>query len=269
MTLQFLKKLKDTNYLLELVRVLWSKFYEDDPNIEPPLENIDTMLFEKMSRDKHTVFAIFNLVDLKINYIGKNAEDFCGYPQQEFIEKDFLLIFKIFKFEHLLFFIKVLKWAKYLIEHSDIESAREFNVFNICGLTIKHKTGREIKLFMRVHPTEISDKGNFNQVIVEMMDVTSLLKMNDYWIYSTIGKTNPINRTFYSTDEEKNSIDLISPRELEILELIAVGLSSKQIGELLFISSATVDKHRKNMIARVGVIDTLALVEICKRCGIL
>jgi hypothetical protein len=90
MTLTFLKKIKDTNYLLELIRVLWAKYYADDPTIEPPLANIDTMLLEKMSRDQHTVFAIFNLAALKIDYIGENCSKFSGYEQAEFLEKDFL-----------------------------------------------------------------------------------------------------------------------------------------------------------------------------------
>jgi DNA-binding CsgD family transcriptional regulator len=156
-----------------------------------------------------------------------------------------------------------------LVDQSNIIEARELSVMNICGLTIKHKSGHEIKLYIRVNPVKISEQGLFNQVIVEIMDATSLLKFENYWLHSTIGKTNPVSRTFFSTDDEKNTIDLISPRELDVLKLIATGLSSKQIGDLLFISGATVDKHRKNMIARVGVIDTLALVEICKRCGIL
>lgn len=36
-------------------------------------------------------------------------------------------------------------------------------------------------------------------------------------------------------------------RELEIIELLAQGFNSKQIGEMLFISKHTVDTHRKNI----------------------
>jgi DNA-binding CsgD family transcriptional regulator len=37
----------------------------------------------------------------------------------------------------------------------------------------------------------------------------------------------------------------------------------------LFISSHTVDNHRRNMIAKTGAKDTTALIQICKMVGII
>jgi DNA-binding NarL/FixJ family response regulator len=45
----------------------------------------------------------------------------------------------------------------------------------------------------------------------------------------------------------------LTPSEIKILRLIATGLSSKEIGEKLFISERTVDKHRSNMIAKLNL----------------
>ena len=44
---------------------------------------------------------------------------------------------------------------------------------------------------------------------------------------------------------------VLSKRELEILELIANGNTSKEIAEILFIAKTTVDTHRKNMIRKL------------------
>lgn len=43
-----------------------------------------------------------------------------------------------------------------------------------------------------------------------------------------------------------------SPRELEILKLVAKGLTSKEIGDKLFISKRTVEGHKSNMIEKTG-----------------
>ena len=40
----------------------------------------------------------------------------------------------------------------------------------------------------------------------------------------------------------------ISNREVEILNLMSNGYTSKEIGKTLFISSLTVDKHKRNML---------------------
>ena len=52
----------------------------------------------------------------------------------------------------------------------------------------------------------------------------------------------------------------ISERELEVLQLIAEGLTTKQIAEKLHLSFHTVMTHRKNMMAKLGLNNTAGLI---------
>jgi DNA-binding NarL/FixJ family response regulator len=52
----------------------------------------------------------------------------------------------------------------------------------------------------------------------------------------------------------------LSMREVDVLSLIMQGLSNKKIAERLFISFETVRSHRKNILRKVGVSNTAALV---------
>jgi len=45
----------------------------------------------------------------------------------------------------------------------------------------------------------------------------------------------------------------ISAREKEVLKLVALGMTNKEIAERLFISSHTVISHRKNITAKLGI----------------
>ncbi len=45
----------------------------------------------------------------------------------------------------------------------------------------------------------------------------------------------------------------MTPSEVKILRLIAIGLSTKEIANKLFISERTVDKHRSNMIVKLNL----------------
>ncbi|MDX2246641.1 MAG: response regulator transcription factor [Bacteroidia bacterium] len=56
------------------------------------------------------------------------------------------------------------------------------------------------------------------------------------------------------------SLDRLTSREIEILRLIAQGLSSTEIGEKLFISPRTVDTHRNNLIQKLEVNGIAGLV---------
>ena len=54
----------------------------------------------------------------------------------------------------------------------------------------------------------------------------------------------------------------LTAREIEILQLIAQALSNKQIAQALYISDQTVSVHRKNIMRKLGVSNTAALLKL-------
>lgn len=56
-------------------------------------------------------------------------------------------------------------------------------------------------------------------------------------------------------------IPLISRREKEILALIAEGYTNNEIAGKLFISSTTVDSHRKNLLSKMNMKNTASLIK--------
>lgn len=61
---------------------------------------------------------------------------------------------------------------------------------------------------------------------------------------------------------EKSQLPELSPREKEILGLIAEGYTNPQIAEKIFLSSFTVDSHRKNLLAKLNVKNTASLIKL-------
>ena len=61
---------------------------------------------------------------------------------------------------------------------------------------------------------------------------------------------------------EKNDLPLLTPREKEVLELIAEGYTNPQIAEKIFLSPFTIDSHRKNLLAKLGVKNTASLIRL-------
>jgi len=59
-----------------------------------------------------------------------------------------------------------------------------------------------------------------------------------------------------------NALPVLTKREKEVLELIADGLTNGEIAEKLFLTVATVDSHRKNMLTKFNVKNTAALVKL-------
>jgi DNA-binding NarL/FixJ family response regulator len=63
--------------------------------------------------------------------------------------------------------------------------------------------------------------------------------------------------------------DRLSKREVEVLELVAVGASNGDIAERLHISQATVKSHLINIFGKLGVSDRTAAVTVALQRGIL
>ncbi|MEU5724195.1 response regulator transcription factor [Micromonospora sp. NPDC047738] len=61
----------------------------------------------------------------------------------------------------------------------------------------------------------------------------------------------------------------ITDREEEVLKLVAEGHSSKQIADLLFLSVKTVERHRSNILQKLGLRDRLELTRYAIRAGLI
>jgi two-component system, NarL family, nitrate/nitrite response regulator NarL len=70
-------------------------------------------------------------------------------------------------------------------------------------------------------------------------------------------------------ERERAEQPLLSPREAQVLALIAQGLSGPEIGSRLFISSSTVKSHVKSVLEKLGVSDRAAAVAEGMRRGLI
>ncbi|HEX6889624.1 MAG TPA: response regulator transcription factor [Chryseolinea sp.] len=61
---------------------------------------------------------------------------------------------------------------------------------------------------------------------------------------------------------EDSKVPVITRREKEVLLLISEGLTNHEIGEKLFISTTTVDTHRKNLLAKFEAKNTATLIKL-------
>jgi DNA-binding NarL/FixJ family response regulator len=67
----------------------------------------------------------------------------------------------------------------------------------------------------------------------------------------------------------EEQFDVLTPRELEVLKLIAEAHTSKQIADALFISIKTVERHRQNILDKLGMSDRVELTRYAIRRGLI
>jgi DNA-binding NarL/FixJ family response regulator len=89
--------------------------------------------------------------------------------------------------------------------------------------------------------------------------------------YLSPGVSGPVIKEYVrrtSPDAGSATPDTLTPRQREILQLIAEGKSTKQIALVLNISIKTVESHRAQLMRRLGVQDIASLVRHALRIGL-
>lgn len=71
-----------------------------------------------------------------------------------------------------------------------------------------------------------------------------------------------------SNEAETSPLALLTARQREILQLIAEGQSTKEIGYRLSLSTKTVETHRRLLIDRLGIHDVAGLARFAIRAGL-
>jgi DNA-binding NarL/FixJ family response regulator len=75
--------------------------------------------------------------------------------------------------------------------------------------------------------------------------------------------------TTLTQPESANGYDRLSPREREILKLVAEGYTNKAIAEAIQVSIKTVEKHRSNLMAKLNVQDLAGLIRMALKHGLI
>jgi len=65
-----------------------------------------------------------------------------------------------------------------------------------------------------------------------------------------------------------SALELIGPREREVLQLLAEGLSSPEIARRLHVATSTVDTHRRNIMNKLGLHSVAELTKFAIREGL-
>jgi DNA-binding NarL/FixJ family response regulator len=80
--------------------------------------------------------------------------------------------------------------------------------------------------------------------------------------FSRISRATPKNKESFLPDP-------LSPREIEIIRLVATGASNKEIADKLVISEGTVKNHLSSILSKLSVRDRMQAVLKAKELGII
>jgi DNA-binding NarL/FixJ family response regulator len=103
----------------------------------------------------------------------------------------------------------------------------------------------------------------------DLVDAVRAAMRGEPFLYP--GAMTPLIEEYLRQARDESTIreDPLTPREREVLKLIAESRSTKQIAAALVISEKTVERHRENMLDKLGMHDRVELTRYAIRSGLI
>lgn len=102
----------------------------------------------------------------------------------------------------------------------------------------------------------------------ELISAIKIIMRGDMYIDPSMQHTL-VDHIEKSTGAIQKTFEPLTPRETEVLKLIVVGYTNRQVGEELHISVRTVEGHRANLSEKLGMKSRIELVRYARDKGLI
>lgn len=132
------------------------------------------------------------------------------------------------------------------------------------NLRIKGASGNYLNLYKHQTPITFDSNGkpnigvSHNTIIGENIELPLIASIK------ILNSNNEYETLFYKNYSQQLLTEGLSNREKDILRLLTQGLTSKEIGHKLSISSHTVDGHRRKILKKTKLKSTGEIIQYCK-----
>lgn len=248
-------------------RNIWTEMTKSHPE-RSNANSYDKSSLDLLSQNSNSVIAIVSLKGYKELYVSNNVEKIWGYSHQTNPIIGILQYVKMLTFDHALFPIIAGKWYVKCVKMLSYEQKVNQKIIFV-GAKFKTRFGKVIRTCIHTsHLDEDADRNPIN-VINTVQDISHFMKDDFWWMRFSCGEHAENIKYYHSSTGKTFEGDIVSDREKDILRLINQGMDSPEIAETLFLSISTVHTHRKNMLARTGMKDVTALLQIALSIGMI
>lgn len=255
------------NILRKLYETL-ERFYPDAVKIDDKKYLEKSGLINLLNNQQGSLTLLIDVKQLRVIQVNGSVLKYTGFNSAEFGDNILLKFMTLFVPEHRSFMNIFVSWILNVEKRTSIEFKTRQSI-SAWGMRLTSKDGRNMRWYLNIVPVEFNTQMNPTVIMVSIQEITHLVKGDDYCIRGVFGEEQRKVFVYYSNEERTIANEIISERELEVIQYISQGLDTKQIAVEMKISHNTVDNHRRNMLARTGMRDTTALIQLCRMLGVI
>ena len=104
-----------------------------------------------------------------------------------------------------------------------------------------------------------------------LLEGLNAISRGEYFLDSSISLqvVKKLVRTPIKAKSADTAYGALTPREQEVMRLIAEGISKKEIGKVLFISTKTVENHHASIMKKLGLHSTMEIIRYAAKLGLI
>lgn len=219
--------------------------------------------FDEVLPHSSTFMAIANTVDLRFEFVSKSIIQSTGYSHREIEENGIRFWWSlIHPDDHGKWVQAVDSLMEYTLNEVDID--RRFDLAYSWNYRLRHKEGHYVNLIHNITPLILDENYKPIWVLIHYTVTEIDESLQVMAIAKLLNADKTYDTTFLKKIHNKQMLREISSREKEILRLLILKKTSKEIADHLFISPNTVDTHRRNILKKLKVGSTGELVAMIK-----
>jgi DNA-binding CsgD family transcriptional regulator len=250
---------------------LWNREKEGKlENVEAILATLPTL--DTLSEAGHQYYALIDMLTQKYLYLSPNIPHLIGKEISDTYAGGMAWLFERIHPDDLAPLVEInnVKWNFY----RDLPEEQKPHFRANFDFRLRHESGRYRRLQQQSICIRHTPSGDPHLMLAQLVEITHLKppvpeEKDQPFLLLTVHAGGP-DQIVFRIGTQENVLwkrPLLSARELQILKLLDLGLSSRAIAEELGSSSSTIDTQRRGMLRKTGVVDTTALVSYCRLLG--
>jgi len=210
-----------------------------------------------------TFFCITNTQNLSFEYISKNMQSCLGINEHDLKEKGMRFFWNKIHPEDLDLWLTALKeLMSFTMKEIPFKDRRKMNY--TWNYRIKNFNDNFVNIIQNTTPLEFNQEGKPIIGLAHYTVINASIPMSICASAKILNANNEYETLYFNNFSQKLLPDGLSNRERDIIRLLIIGRSSKQIAEKLNISFHTVNTHRRNILKKLNISSTGELVGMLK-----
>lgn len=202
-----------------------------------------------------TFFCITNTVTQNFEYVSKNFTSCTGLENDKMLSGGMKYFWSKFHPDDVPLWIQALQ-SLMEFTMNELDSKKRNRMSYTWNYRLKNAQGNYVNIVQNTTPLQFDET---NKPVIGLAHYTVLdgrVKMDICATAKYLNEKNEYETLFFTNLSNKNLLAAVSNRERDIIRLLLLKNSSKEISEKLHISKHTVDTHRRNILKKFNLTST-------------